>query len=89
MKHYHVSTVVNMFTALASVRYDNYEDSLQAYVALSNTLYAHRNRPGNLSIENARQATENGEGEAALIGPEILAVLWCRCETDCVSPTWN
>lgn len=89
MTHYHVCPVVDVYTPLASIRYDNYEDSVAALVALSNAFYAHRNRRGTLAIEYAQSATGYGDGEAAFIGPPGLGVLWVRCDSDCISPTWN
>lgn len=87
--HYHVITAKNWTNALASIVFDNYEDSLLAYTTLSTELFANMNTDGQLSLENAREATLNGEAHGAYCGNDSIAFFWMRCNERCSSGTWN
>lgn len=89
MTHYHLITAVNLDQATASVVYDNYEDSVEAWVKLCTTLFTSVKEDGTLSIEHAKAATENGKGFMAVSGTKALCVYWMRCEDSCYSITWN
>lgn len=90
MTHFHVVAAGNTSVSIASVRYENYEDSLKSWVNLSNMLFKNiEDDLGGLAIENARLATQNGEGKMARVGTNSLCFYWMRCEDECFSITWN
>ena len=90
MTHYHVITATNVDTAIASVKYDNYEDSLEQWVKLSTRFFGHIGKElGGLQIEHAKAATNNGAGYMARAGSQTLCFYWMRCEDACFSITWN
>jgi len=74
---------------LASIVYDNYEDSIAAYVRLATELFGSIVPVTDLSIENAQRATDYGKGAAALVGTDQLSFIWMKCEEGCRSGTWN
>jgi hypothetical protein len=86
-EHYHVLSAVGFTIPLISVKFDNYEDSLEAYVKLSTGFFSHQFKGGDLAIENARASTMGGIG--SLTGGQNLAIVWLRCEGKCNSGTWN
>lgn len=87
--HYHIIAAKNWVNALASLRIKNYEDSLLLYTQLSTEFFANMNNSGDLSIDNARLATGNGEAFGAYCGNDSIAFFWMRCEERCASGTWN
>lgn len=89
MTHFHVIPVVAMDIPLASLEFENYEDSLEAYVRLSTELYAKHSPKGALAIENARAATYKDGAVGTWVGVKELSLVWLRCDSPCFSNTWN
>lgn len=88
--HYHVIPAGNTNVAIASIRYDNYEDSVEAWVKMSTGMFGHlKEQMGSMEIEKAKRATDNGEGEMARVGTNSLCFYWTRCDRNCYSVTWN
>lgn len=90
MTHYHLVMTRGGVFPMASVKYDNYEDSLVDYVGLSVRLFGHlQEHAGTLSVERAKQATCDGEAQGSFIGVPSMGLYWIRCEDVCISYTWN
>lgn len=90
MTHFHLIAATGQNNALASVRYEKYEDSIETFAKLANTLFKglQANQDG-LAIEHAKDATNNGEGFAAVVGTDTLCLYWIKCAGPCESGTWN
>lgn len=90
MTHYHVVAAKDGAFAISSVQYENYEDSIAAWVGLSNHVFKYiESEDGALAVENAKEATEYGEGIMARVGTSTLCFYWTRCDEACYSITWN
>ena len=90
MTHYHVIPAANLTMALASIKFESYEDSIEHWVRMSTTFFGHMgDKMGGLQIENAKAATGNGEGHMARAGSQALCFYWMRCDGNCMSVTWN
>lgn len=76
-------------TAICTLRYENYEDALYRFVALTTTMFsANVEDNEGLSIESALAATADGNGASS--GDEVLGFVFLPCEDEpCVAATWN
>ena len=90
MIHFHVIAARFGSIAIASARYENYEDSIADWVKLSNYVFKDIEEEfGGLAIENAMDATDHGEGMMARVGTSALCFYWSRCDEEFYSVTWN
>ena len=90
MSHYHVISATGGFTPIYTLRYDNYEDAIQTYVALTTQFFSGKIPQDQLAIEYAMAATDYGSGNGAFIGNEIIALYFIPCEEErCSAPNWN
>ena len=89
MTHYHVLSTRGLRSVIASVIFDTYEESLLVYTQLSTEFFQRLHGAEELSIDNARLATENGKAAGAFVGTHDLAFVWMRCDERCASGTWN
>lgn len=89
MTHFHVM-MVSWPHPLVSLPFDNYEDSLVTYVKLSNAFYGHNVKSGQLSLENAKHSTMNGEADGSYMGAPTCGIFWVKCDLDpCMHGSWN
>lgn len=90
MTHFHLIAATKSDISVASVVYDNYEDSVDSWVKLCTMLFSKADiNTGALAIENALAATGHGKGVLAVSGTDALCIYWMRCEDSCYSVTWN
>lgn len=89
--HFHVCTGPRENIPVSDVLFDEYEDSVQCFVTLSNYLFSElRGSDYDLTIEQALEATGNGDNRGAFVGTHTLTVYWLRCEDEPHSiPAWN
>lgn len=89
-KHYHVLPTVGGNTAITTLTYDNYEDAIYRFVALTTQMFSDSMEDNEgLSIENALAATAGGT-DGASSGDEVLAFIFLPCEAEpCVPYNLN
>lgn len=89
--HYHVCTgpVENM--PVSDVMFKEYEESISCFVGLANYMFKElRGSDYDLTIEQALEATGNGNSMGAFVGPGTLTLYWFRCEEKIHNtPSWN
>lgn len=89
--HYHVMSTVGITTPVASLTFDNYEESMEMFVRLSNQLFSHLMEPDATSaLQRAREAMEADDSMGSFSGTQAMGFVWQRCEEDqCLTATWN
>lgn len=61
-------------------RFDNYQDSMEKITKISTGLFGHLFKGDEaLSLEKFKEATEDGEGGAIMVGTPHLAMCWWPC----------
>lgn len=81
MAHYHVSTGPAGTITVSDVAYEDYEESLLAFVGLANSMFRElRGNDYDLTWEQAIEATKNGHAQGAYVGPHTLMLYWYRCD---------
>lgn len=91
MTHYHITAAYDVDEAISCAIYENYEDSIEAWVKLSTEFFEQFSQQlGGLEIEKAKAATGNGDGFMARVGTNTICFYWMRCDApNCYSITWN
>lgn len=91
MTHYHVFMGVANASPMATVKIEDYDESIRIFLRLAKSVYgSERYFADGLDYPNLLKVSEYGNTIRPMtIGTDMLCIQWLPCRNPCLSPSWN
>jgi len=91
MKHYHVFMGAANAAPMATVKIEDYDESIRNFLSLAKSIFGGVEYfAQGLNYPNLLQVSAFGESPRPMtIGTDMFCVQWLPCRNPCLSPSWN